>query len=143
MRRSRAAGVDLSAWMLGRLVPSRRFEFHELVGTLARGEDRSYVLAALGDLLSSLDREHLAEVIDDPPRVALDDLAANQLAAMIETRAVRLGVRPPVWTQEIEPLAMPWFPTTLASVRAHLLRNSPAAFRRRNLFVDATLEDRA
>jgi len=34
-------------------------------------------------------------------------------------------------------LAEPWFATTLQSLRLHLLRVAPAAFRRRNLFVDA------
>ena len=142
MRRARAAGVDLSAWVLGRLIPPRRSSFHELVRALAHGEQRTHVLAGLGDLLSSLDREQLADVTDELPPVALDELAANQLAAMIETKAAVLGVRPPAWTEAIEPRSTPWFPTTLLSVRLHLLRNSPPAFRRRNLFVDATLEDR-
>lgn len=141
-RCARAAGLDLSAWMLGRLIPPRREAFGKLVRALASQRDSSYVLAELGDLLSSLDRVELGSVVDTLPAVRLDELAANQLAAMVETVATKKGVRPPAWTLDIEPLGAPWFPTALVSLRLHLLCNAPPAFRRRNLFVDSTFEDR-
>ena len=141
-RCARAAGLDLSSWMLGRLIPPRRESFAKLVRALASQRDSSYVLAELGDLLSSLDRAELGSVVDTLPAAHLDELAANQLAAMVETVATKKGIRPPSWTNDIEPLRTPWFPTTLLSLRLHLLCNSPPAFRRRNLFVDSTLEHR-
>lgn len=141
-RCARAAGLDLSSWVLGRLIPPRREAFGKLVRALASQRGSSYVLAELGDLLTSLDPAELGSVVDTLPTVRLDELTSNQLAAMVETIATRRGVRPPAWTNDIEPLRAPWFPTTLMSLRLHLLCNAPPAFRRRNLFVDSTLEDR-
>jgi hypothetical protein len=101
-----------------------------------------FVLAELHDLLESFAWADFEGAVEVLPRGQLDALCANQLAAMVETRAARLGVFPPQWTYDIEPLREPWFPTTLRALRLHLLCNSPPAFRRRNLFVDATLGDR-
>jgi hypothetical protein len=141
-RRARAEGLDLSAWMLARLAPPRRAKFQELVVTLARGGDKSYVFAELGELLSGLAREEFAGVTETLPVARLDDVTLNLLAAMIELRAARLHVHPPAWTAAVEPLRDPWFPTMLSSVRLELLCNAPPPYRRRNLFVDSTFEQR-
>jgi hypothetical protein len=141
-QRARAAGLDLSSFVLGRLIPPRREAFGKLIRALGSQRDSSYVLAELGDLLADLDRVELGSVLDTLPTVRLDDLVANQLAAMVETLATKRGIRPPAWTLDIEPLRTPWFPTTLTSVRLHLLCNAPPAYRRRNLFVDSTFENR-
>lgn len=128
--------------MLGRLIPARREAFGKLVRGLASQRDSSYVLAELGTFLSSLDRDELSAVLETLPSVRLGDLKANQLAAMVETLTTKHGIRPPLWTHDIEPLREPWFPTTLLSLRLHLLCNAPPAFKRRNIFVDSTFEDR-
>ena len=141
-RRARAEGTDLSTWMLGRLLPERREHFMALVRALARQRTASFVFAEIHDLLQSLGRADFATVLETLPTSKLDDVSANQLAAMVETRAARLRVRPPAWVSETEPLSQPWFPTSLISIRLHLLCNAPPAFRRRNLFVDSTLGDR-
>lgn len=141
-RRARAAGMDLSAWVLGRLLPNSRTRFMELVRALEREPNSSFVLAELHDLLSSGGRADFLVTVETLPSGKLDPISANQLAAMVETRAARLGVRPPSWVLSIRPLREPWFPTTLQSLRLHLLCNSPPAFRCRNLFVDSTLGDR-
>jgi len=141
-RRAREAGLDVSRWVLGRLIPPRRAVFEELVRALAVDPDPSYVLAEVGRLLSGLGRAELSVVAEVLPPVVLDDVTANQLAAMVETAAARLRVRPPAWAIRIEPLRAPWFPTPLLSLRLHLLCNAPPAFRRRNLFVDSTFESR-
>ncbi len=140
--RARAAGLDLSSWMLGRLSPPHAVTFRELVRSLAAAPDPSYVFAEIGELLSELRRDQLSAAVEVLPPVQLGAVAANQLAAMVELRATRLGVRPPIWTEQIQPLPQPWFPTALVSVRLDLLCNSPPAFRRRNLFVTSTLEHR-
>jgi hypothetical protein len=142
-RRARAEGMDLSAWVLSRLLPQNRVRFVELVRALAREPGSSFVRAEIHDFLLSLGRGDFASALEDLPNSKLDPLSANQLAAMVETRAARLHVRPPKWASEISPLEEPWFPTTLLSLRLHLLCNAPAAFRCRNLFVDSTLGDRA
>lgn len=141
-RCARAAGLDLSSWMLGRLVPPRRAAFGSLVRALASQRDSSYVLAELGELLSTSERAELGAVVETLPMVRLDELAANQLAAMVETITTKQGVKAPAWVNDIEPLREPWFPTNLLSLRMHLLCNAPPAFKRRNIFVDSTFEDR-
>jgi hypothetical protein len=142
VRRARAAGLDLSAWMLRSLLPDERKRFADLVRTLGKTAQPAFALAEVSDLLASLKRGEFSRVTDVPPSASLDEVLANQLAAMVETRAAELGVRPPEWVGRVEPLRVPWFATTLLTLRLHLLVNSPPVFRRRNLFVDATVGDR-
>lgn len=142
VRRARAAGLDLSAWMLHRLVPERRIRFQALVRSLKASSRPSYVLAEIHDLLADLARGELSRVTEGPLVANLDPIRANQLAAMVETTAARLGVHPPGWVEQIAPLRTPWFASALLSLRLHLLCNSPPAFRRRNLFVDSSIGDR-
>lgn len=142
VRRARAAGLDLSAWMLKRLLPDRRADFLALVRALGIPSRRVYTLAAIHDLLAALGRSEFLAVTEGPAVGSLDDLSANQLAAMVETAAARLRVPPPDWADQVSPLRTPWFASELVSLRLHLLCNSPPAFRRRNLFVDSTIGDR-
>ncbi len=141
-RRARAAGLGLSEWMLGRLIPDQRVRFHALARSLATTSRASYVLAELHDLLAGLHRADLANVTEGFDGSKLSDVLANQLAAMVETAAARLRTAPPSWVDQVRPLSTPWFASELVSLRLHLLCSSPPAFRRRNLFVDATLGDR-
>ena len=76
-----------------------------------------------------------------PPGARLDGVVTNQLAAMVETAATRLGVHPPTWVDAIAPLRTR-FATSLVSLRLDILSNSPPAFRLRNLFVDSTFANR-
>ncbi len=58
------------------------------------------------------------------------------LAATAEELARRFDFQLPQWTaSDTRQLRRPWFASTLASLRAVLLQESPAAFRARNLFV--------
>jgi len=59
----------------------------------------------------------------------------------VEIACSRCGVACPKWTRQIAPLPEPVFGSALLGLRLYLLTRSPAAFRRRNLFVDATLDD--
>ena len=61
---------------------------------------------------------------------------------MIEHAAHQKGEAPPAWVHDVEPLERPWFAVPFASLRPYLLRVAPVAFKRRNLFVDATVGDR-
>ena len=143
VRRARAAGLDLSAWMLGRLSPPKSERFSELCRELAGTEHPAFVLAEINDLLSELKATDFESTVEPPPRAKLGELRANQLAAMVDTAAARVAKRPPHWVDEVPPLRVPWFASELVSLRLHLLTSSPPAFRKRNLFVDSTLEDRA
>jgi hypothetical protein len=48
----------------------------------------------------------------------------------------------PSWTGEVRPLEKPVFGSSLKSLRLHLLRHSPVAFRSRNIFIDSSIGDR-
>lgn len=66
------------------------------------------------------------------------------LAAVAEHLAQRYDLRLPDWTfGEDRVLHRPWFASTLASLRAVLIHESPAAFRSRNLFVSENALSRA
>ena len=141
--RAQQAGEDVSKWALKQLLPPIQETIAHLTGELARGSpDRSYVFAELHDLLATLSERTLEQAVAVPPPQDLDPFAANYLAAMIEHQCVLKAVAVPVWLRRIEPLPEPWFATSLMSLRLHLLTRSPAAFRRRNLFVDSTIGDR-
>ncbi|HEX4583693.1 MAG TPA: hypothetical protein VH183_02615 [Burkholderiaceae bacterium] len=77
-----------------------------------------------------------AMLLEEPPR--MDDRADAYLAAVAEHLALqdRLGI--PAWTgAKSRFLKRPFFPAGLESLKATLLMESPAAFRRRMIFVGA------
>lgn len=138
------AGLDVSAWVLSRVLPPAGRRFRELVEALA-GEGparRRFTLAALNDLLAGLLPAAFPEAVNELPAVRWDDWTANYVAAMVETAAHRYEVAPPSWTARIAPLEHPAFGSPLHGLRLHLLLASPPAFRRRNLFIDSTVGDR-
>jgi hypothetical protein len=137
------AGMDMSAWMLARVLPPPRAAFQRLLAELGETDDtRRYVLAELNDFLSSTGPRELEQAVADQPAVPLEPYIGNYVAAMVETAACRAGVPPPAWTAKVAGLEKPVFGTPLAGLRLHLLLYSPPAFRRRNIFIDATIGDR-
>lgn len=142
-RAATRAGLDMSRWVLAKVLPAPQQTFQHLVAALASDPaNRRFNLAELNDFLTALDRVELATAVDAQPVAELAAFEANYLAAMIETAVHKLGSIPPAWTSQIPPLAEPWFGSTANALRLHLLLESPPAFRRRNLFVDATVGDR-
>lgn len=142
-RRAREAGLDVSSYVLLRALPPAAARFHRLLDELrAGGVDHRFALAALNDLLAPLVPEELAAAVADADLEGLSPFLQNYVAAMVEQAAWRRGVSPPAWAREVEPLAEPYFAAPLKSLRPHLLRASPVAFKRRNLFVDSTIGDR-
>jgi hypothetical protein len=66
------------------------------------------------------------------------------LAATAEWLAWKHDLPPPRWAFDpARSLHRPWFASSLASLRALLLLESPAAFRSRNLFVSENALSRA
>ncbi|OGQ81987.1 MAG: hypothetical protein A2289_07685 [Deltaproteobacteria bacterium RIFOXYA12_FULL_58_15] len=139
---ARNAGMTISAWVLASALPDSREHFQSCVTRLARGDSESFALAEINDQLTALGRDELTRTVALRPRLPRSERLKNQIAAMVELAAHRCGVSPPAWTRAIEPLKVPFFGTTLEGLRLHLLVSSPPPFRRRNLFVDASLGDR-
>lgn len=141
-RRARAAGLDLSSFVLARALPPAPARFAGLLDTLRGPAERGFVLAELHDFLVACPPSGFAEAVAE---AALDGLSAferNYVAAMVEHAAAQKGVAPPAWVRAVEPLEDPWFATPLAGLRMHLLRSAPVPFKRRHLFVDAGVGDR-
>ncbi|MGI9303061.1 MAG: plasmid mobilization protein [Gammaproteobacteria bacterium] len=142
VRAARREGLDVSSYVLRRVVPSKGDEFRALVDKLRSRDDKAYAFAAIGDFLLGVKRNEFTTVLSGVTHVHLGNEDANYLAAMVEHTAHQKKVRAPDWTRTIRPLEAPMFGSTLSSLRLYLLLSSPLAFRRRNIFIDSTVGDR-
>ena len=135
----------MSTYVLERVLPGAGAEFDRLVSRLNTAVQQSYVWAAIHDLLQSLAPGDFTHTLTGAPVSTLGATDANILAAMVEHAATSKRVDAPAWTMAIAPLEHPWFGTSLkgARMRLHLLQASPAAYKRRNLFVDSAVGSRA
>jgi hypothetical protein len=139
---AKRAGMDMSAYVLCRLFPPARAEFQRAAAALNAPGAPAFALAELNSLLTRLTGAELRDAIASSPEVELAPFLANYLAAMIETACEKRAIPRPGWLRGIAPLDEPHFGSSLRSLRLHLLTNSPAAFRQRNIFVDASLGER-
>src|SRR5687767_5648222 len=122
--------------------PNRKqLRFHNLLGELHSGSCEQPIWAAIHDFLENLPNKDFETALA-LPAIPLNELQANIIAAMVEYAARRKGVPPPSWTAGIAPLDRPFFGSSLISLRLYLLLHSPVEFRRRNLFVDASIGER-
>ena len=134
-----AAHMSVSEYVLATLFAPDETRFQDLLARLAAGEDRRLLLAELHDFLEALAPAAFRAAVATQPAMALDAFLSNYVAAMIEVAAHRKGEQAPLWTVSIAPLSEPYFGTPLASLRLYLLTHSPPPFRRRNIFIDASL----
>jgi len=146
-RKAAAAGLDVSNYVLARVLPTTDGRMAAILGALAAEADVSFALAELNDLLSACPPMNFADSVSamafTPRKIgALTPFAQNYVAAMIEQAAHQNHIRPPEWVHDIPPLREPYFATSLLSLRQHLVAASPVPFKRRNLFVDAAVGDR-
>jgi hypothetical protein len=137
-RAARRAGLDMSAYVLGRVLPPPARRFQDLTDTCRDPERARFALGELSSWLATLSASELQEAVLSPP-AGLTPHLANYIAAMVEYACGRRGVVPPAWTLAIAPLTEPVFGSTLVSLRLYLLTHSPPPFRRRNIFIDATV----
>jgi uncharacterized protein (DUF1778 family) len=140
-RAARRAGLDMSAYVLARVLPAPARRFQELTEACADSRDARFALAELNSWLASVGAGELQEAVSSPPP-RLTPYLANYVAAMVEYACARNGVPPPSWLRETAPLAEPVFGSALMSLRLYLLAHSPAPFRRRNIFIDASVGSR-
>jgi hypothetical protein len=117
---------------------SRARRFRELTEACADPHGVRFALAELNSWLASLSAGELQEAVSSPPP-HLTPFLANYVAAMTEYACVTNGVAPPSWVNATAPLAEPVFGSDLMSLRLYLLTHSPAPFRRRNIFIDASV----
>jgi len=140
-RLARRAGMDVSAYVLSLVRPPAAAALADLVRQLAREDDR-YVLSEVHDLLASLAPAEFTTAVARLDVGRLPPWLRNYVTAMIEHAAHQKGEPPPAWAEDVTPLERPWFAVTFPRLRPYLLRAAPVAFKRRNLFVDATVGDR-
>jgi uncharacterized protein (DUF1778 family) len=140
-RLAREAGMDVSQYVLARALPDSRRRFGEAVQVLARSTDHRYALAELNELLAGLTPAQLHDAVGGvgPALHGLPPFLQNYLTAMVEQACGQRDVVPPSWTTTVQPLGEPHFATSLRGLRLHLLRAAPVAFKRRNIFVDASV----
>lgn len=138
-RLARAAGQDVSRYVLARALPEPRVRFGEILRSLQHADDPRYALAELNDLLSGLSRAQLPDAVAvAPPELRdLTRYLQNYVAAMVEQASHLCEVPAPSWASDIPPLEAPSFATPLRALRLHLLRAAPVPFKRRNIFVDS------
>jgi hypothetical protein len=138
-RQARAAGQDVSSYVLTRLLRDEPPRFAELLTALRDGADHRYLLAELNDFLHACPPLAFADAVGAADMSALSPYLRNYIAAMVETAAEAKQVAPPRWVRDIAPLSSPRFATDLKSLRLHLLQSAPVPFKRRNIFVDASV----
>ena len=138
-RAARRAGMDMSAYVLSRVLPAPAAAFQEAIAALTGPGEPSFALAEVNALLSSFTAAELRQAIAAAPQATLPPFLANYVAAMTETACNMRGLPLPAWTRKIEALPEPVFGSALASLRLYLLAHSPAPFRRRNIFIDSSV----
>lgn len=141
-RAAEHAGLDMSAYVLSRALPTPAMRLQACIEDCAGPAPPGFGLAELNALLTRWTAAELRDAIAVPPTTVLVPFLSNYIAAMIEQACERRAVRVPIWVRTVEPLPEPAFGSTLQSLRLHLLTHSPPSFRRRNIFIDATLGDR-
>ncbi len=139
---AKAAGLDMSSYVLSRVLPPVRQQVQDLLALITDPEQRRFALAELNDVLSKLAGAELGGALEALDLRELSPLDRNYVAAMVELAAHRAEVEPPAWTRSVAPLPAPYFTTDLLSLRPHLLRAAPVPFKRRNIFIDSSLGSR-
>lgn len=129
----------MSTYVMTRALPPEEARFVAIVRTLASQSDPSYALAELSDFLSQLTPLDFGSTVGDVRLDQLSPFLQSYVAAMVDVAADRIDCAPPTWTAEVSGLDEPWFATPLPGLRLHLLRSAPIPFKRRNLFVDASV----
>ncbi len=70
-RAARKAGLGMSAYVLGKLLPGRAAQWRELLHDLLHSEDKRLALAALSNWLANHDAGQLAGALEEAPPAGL------------------------------------------------------------------------
>ena len=134
--------MGISQWVLSKSLPPGQQAFQALIDQLKTASNPKYVLAEIHDMLSEAGADEFELMVAQPFGFGLTDYLANYVAAMIEYTAVQKGRKAPIWTEKVPLLKIPVFGSDLKSLQLYLLTHSPPPFRRRNIFIDATVGQR-
>ena len=135
-----AMSIDSLAEWIAANPPDDRAFVQTIAGVADRvvaGEDLRVAVRELLDELKLLPRPELLErAIRDRPRLTADRRANAFLGALAEHVAAGEGVERPRWASEPDRfLERFWFVSDVPGFRALALAQSPAAFRRRAIFI--------
>lgn len=136
-RDARLAGMDMSTYVLSRVLAQPAGRFRALVAACASSAEPGYALADLNAFLTRLAPGSVRDAVRAAPDARMPPFVANYVAAMVEQTCAQRGIPCPEWLRQIEPLPEPAFGSQLQSLRLYLLTHSPPPFRRRNIFIDA------
>ena len=136
-RLAEESGVSVSQYVLSRALPTHRMEFEDAVDALREGGARGDALPRLTRFLARLSNPDFAEATGGGAPRHLPALLQNYAAAAVEREASRRGATPPAWPREVEAMPRPNFAWDLRSLRPHLMRVTPPAFKARRVFVAA------
>jgi transcriptional regulator with XRE-family HTH domain len=97
----------------------------------------------LFDFVDAFRRSPAASAVERAPSLASEPRVLALFAATVETLCAERGVTPPLWCAGVRPLAQPWFVSDAENLKVSALLESPAAFRRRGVYVMSGFLDRA
>jgi len=138
-RLARHRGCSVSELVLSAVLPSVNQEFQRLAQALEEPATRREALSALRAFLGGLgSSEELAAAVAGLDLRDLGPVARNLAAAAVEERFGGFTEDLPSWLRSVPALDRPYFGWRLRSLRPHLMRLTPVAYKRRNLYVDAT-----
>jgi hypothetical protein len=141
-RNAQAAGLDVSSYVLARVFPPEPDRLAGILRAMEHDADHRFALAELHDVLHACPPMDFGDSVAQVSLGALSPYLQNYVAAMVEQAAAQKDVPAPAWVRDIDALETPHFATPLKSLRWHLLRSAPVPFKRRNVFIDATVGDR-
>jgi hypothetical protein len=134
--------MDLSSYVLASALPQAPSRVAGILDTMRHGADHRFGLAELNDVLAALPPGRFREAVSNVDVHGLTPFLQNYVAAMVEQTAHARREPPPLWVRDVRPLEEPYFAAPFPALRPYLLRMAPVTFKRRNIFVDATVGDR-
>ncbi|MEK9146145.1 MAG: helix-turn-helix transcriptional regulator [Elusimicrobiota bacterium] len=99
--------------------------------------------SALFEFVEAFRREPGPRLIPEPPSRKLPAKLQALWACVVESLCHEQGVEIPLWCGGIGTLREPWFVSGVENLKASALVESPAWFRKRNIFVLGNFLDRA
>jgi transcriptional regulator with XRE-family HTH domain len=97
-------------------------------------------------LLDFVDRFRTAPapaLVRTPPVAGLDARLAALMASTVDALCAEVALEAPAWSASVGPLPSPWFVAGVENLKASAILESPAHFRRRNIFVLSNFLSRA